>query len=82
MAVSSVTNASTASTSTAASGSTSNAIDSTQFMQILLAEMKNQDPLQPMDNNQMIGQLTQLNSLDELKKIDTTLESILKYVEG
>jgi flagellar basal-body rod modification protein FlgD len=46
------------------------------FMSLLLAQMKNQNPLEPMDDSQMISQMAQLNSLDELKKISKSLSSM------
>ncbi|WP_446526979.1 flagellar hook capping FlgD N-terminal domain-containing protein, partial [Photobacterium swingsii] len=32
------------------------------FMQLLVAQLKNQDPLNPMDNSQMTSQLAQINT--------------------
>jgi flagellar basal-body rod modification protein FlgD len=46
------------------------------FMGLLLAQMKNQNPMEPMDDSQMISQMAQLNSLDELKKISESLSSM------
>jgi flagellar basal-body rod modification protein FlgD len=48
----------------------------TAFMSLLLAQMKNQNPMEPMDDSQMISQMAQLNSLDELKKISESLSSM------
>ena len=36
------------------------------FLQLLTAQLKNQDPISPMDPNQFLGQLVQLNSLEQL----------------
>lgn len=38
----------------------------TTFLQLLTTQLKNQDPISPMDPNQFLGQLVQLNSLDQL----------------
>lgn len=46
------------------------------FMGLLLAQMKNQNPMEPMNDNEMISQMAQLNSLDELKKISESLSSM------
>lgn len=48
---------------------------SENFMQLLVAQLKNQDPLSPMDNAQMTSQLAQLNSLEQLTKIGDLLAS-------
>jgi len=46
------------------------------FMSLLLAQMKNQNPMEPMDDSAMISQMAQLNSLDELKKISQSLSTM------
>jgi flagellar basal-body rod modification protein FlgD len=64
----------------AGSSSNSGAITSEQtgtaFMSLLLAQMKNQNPMEPMDDSAMISQMAQLNSLDELKKISESLSTM------
>lgn len=44
-----------------------------QFMKMLVAQLKNQDPLNPMDPTAMTAQLTQLNSLQQLESINGAL---------
>ncbi len=61
-------------TTVAAAGS--NALDSDQFMQILMAELTHQNPLEPMDNSEMMSQFTQLNSLQELRSIHTAVDNL------
>ncbi len=53
-----------------------NALDSDQFMQILLAQLTHQNPLEPMDNNEMMNQFSQLNSLQELRSIHVAMEKV------
>lgn len=44
-------------------GTGSSAADlSEQFMKLLVAQMQNQDPTNPMDNNQLTSQLAQFNT--------------------
>ncbi|MEI8131606.1 MAG: flagellar hook capping FlgD N-terminal domain-containing protein [Leptolinea sp.] len=68
------------STKTAAATAKSGAITGDQsgaaFMSLLLAQMKNQNPMEPMDDSAMISQMAQLNSLDELKKISLSLSTM------
>ncbi len=54
----------------------SNELDSSQFMQILLAQLTHQNPLEPMDNAEMMSQFSQLNSLQELRGINSSMESV------
>lgn len=57
-----------------ASGSTTGqAITSTDFMKLLVTEMKNQDPTQPTDPNAYIQQLVGVNSLQQLISINGEL---------
>lgn len=48
-------------------------VGSAQFMQLLLAQLRYQNPLDPMQNEEMIMQLTQINSLQELQSINNAL---------
>jgi flagellar basal-body rod modification protein FlgD len=53
-----------------------NFMDGTQFMQLLLAQLRNQNPLEPLEDREMMGQLTQLNSLQELQKINQSIQDL------
>jgi flagellar basal-body rod modification protein FlgD len=61
---------------TSTAGSTGGAIDSSQFMQILMAQLTHQNPLEPMDSSEMTTQFSQLNSLEELRNIRGAMESV------
>lgn len=47
-------------------------LDSEAFMQLLVTQLRNQDPSSPMDTNQMISQTTQLAMMEKLTNLDTT----------
>lgn len=47
-----------------------------RFMTLLVSQMKNQDPLNPLDNAEMTSQLAQLSSLKGINNLNTTLESL------
>ena len=49
-----------------------------QFMQLLLAQLRNQNPLDPVSNKDMLGQMAQINSLQELQKMNTALQGMAK----
>ncbi len=40
------------------------------FMNLLVAQLRNQDPSSPMDTNQMISQTTQLATMEKLTSMD------------
>lgn len=54
----------------------SNALESDQFMQILLAQLTHQNPLEPMNNAEMMSQFSQLNSLQELRDIHAAVDKL------
>jgi flagellar basal-body rod modification protein FlgD len=48
-----------------------------QFMTLLVTQMQNQDPLNPMDNSQMTSQLAQLSTVSGIDTMNTTLQSLI-----
>ena len=46
------------------------------FLQLLTTQLAHQDPTAPQDNGQMIAQLAQFSSLEQLTQIQTTLDAI------
>lgn len=46
------------------------------FMSLLVAQLKNQDPLAPQDGAQFVAQLAQFNSLDQLINIRESIEKL------
>lgn len=47
-------------------------MDSEVFMNLLVTQLRNQDPSSPMDTNQMISQTTQLATMEKLTSMDKT----------
>ncbi|THD41733.1 flagellar hook capping FlgD N-terminal domain-containing protein, partial [Pantoea sp. R102] len=63
--------------SSSSTGSGNSAQDlQNQFLNMLVTQLKNQDPTNPMDNSQLTTQLTQINTLSGIEKLNTTLGSI------
>ncbi len=52
--------------------------DSSAFMQMLLAQLTHQNPMEPMNDSEMMGQMTQLNSLQQLQGIQTFLQEMVQ----
>ncbi len=50
--------------------------DANMFMTLLVAQLKNQDPLQPQDGAAFVAQLAQFNSLDQLIGIRQSIEAL------
>ena len=70
------TNPVSANSTTNASRTSSNTLDSSQFMEILMAQLTHQNPLEPMDNAEMMSQFSQLNSLQELRGIHIAMDKL------
>jgi len=48
-----------------------------RFLTLLMTQIKNQDPLNPLDNAQVTTQLAQLNTVNGIEKLNATLSQLL-----
>ena len=69
-------------TYTSAASANAAAKQEDQFLQLLITQIRNQNPLDPMDNAEFTSQLTELSSLDQLELINTNLEQNLVYSQS
>ena len=46
------------------------------FMQLLIAQLKNQDPMKPMEDKEFITQLAQFSSLEAMDKLTAQMEDL------
>jgi flagellar basal-body rod modification protein FlgD len=81
MAISGIIDTPKAATTNAVDTSTTKTTDSVQadqdkFMKLLVTQLQNQDPLNPMDNAAMTSQLAQLSTVTGINKVNSTLESL------
>jgi flagellar basal-body rod modification protein FlgD len=58
---------------TAAPVSPTSQLGKADFMKLLVAQLKNQDPLNPVDSKEMISQLATLTSVEKLTSLDTNM---------
>jgi len=49
------------------------------FLQLLVTQMTNQDPLEPMSDTEYIAQLAQFSSLEQLQNLNTNMEAGLNW---
>lgn len=49
---------------------------SDRFLKLLVAQMKNQDPLNPMDNAQVTSQMAQINTVNGIEKLNTAMQAM------
>lgn len=52
------------------------------FMKLLVNQMKNQDPMAPADNSQMIAQLAQFSSLEEMQELNDNIVGLAVLQQG
>ncbi|WP_122665690.1 flagellar hook assembly protein FlgD [Pseudomonas viridiflava] len=60
----------------ASSSSKNDALGKDAFLQLLVTQMKNQNPLEPQDNGEFVAQLAQFSSLESMQNLTTTVDSI------
>jgi flagellar basal-body rod modification protein FlgD len=63
--------------SSSSSDTSNNTLGPNSFITLLTAQLQAQDPLNPMDPSQMVDQLTQINSLQQLIQIQSDLQQVL-----
>ncbi len=67
---------------------TDNKVDKEFFLEMLVTQMKYQDPLSPVDNNEFIAQTAQFTLVEEIQTMknefaqNKAIDLIGKYVEG
>jgi flagellar basal-body rod modification protein FlgD len=70
--------------STSSSGKTSTSADPQEmqerFLTLLVAQINNQDPLNPMDNAQMTTQMAQINTVSGIQELNVTLKGMAQQM--
>ena len=56
---------------------TLNELDLDVFLKLLITELQNQDPLNPLDNSEMLAQINQIREIGATDKLTNTLDSVL-----
>jgi flagellar basal-body rod modification protein FlgD len=54
-----------------------NDVDIDDFLKLMITELQNQDPLNPLENDQLIAQLGQIRQVGASEKLTSTLDSVL-----
>jgi flagellar basal-body rod modification protein FlgD len=69
-------------TSSSSSSSPSNQLDANSFITLLTTQLQAQDPLNPLDPNQMVDELTNMNSFEQLLQIRQDLDTLVGAAQG
>ncbi len=68
------------SSTTGSSANSNNATDAAasqdRFLKLLVAQLNNQDPMNPMDNAQMTSQMAQINTVSGIQQLNETMKNM------
>jgi len=67
---------SSSSTSAAASGTGGVSLGSTDFLTLMLAQLKNQDPTSPVDSNAFLSQLAELSTVEGIQNLNSSFNTL------
>src|SRR5436190_3250351 len=71
-----VSNSNSSNTSSS-TGNAINDIDMNTFLKLMITELQQQDPLNPMDNKDMLNQIAQIRAVGASDQLTKTLNSVL-----
>lgn len=64
------------SSTTKADTKTTGGLGSQDFMKLLIAQLRNQDPLQPMEDKEFITQMAQFDSLEAMQSMNKSIQAL------
>lgn len=64
--------------SAAGEATPASAANEQRFLKLLVTQLKNQDPLNPMENAQLTSQLAQMSTVSGIEKMNATLQTMLE----
>lgn len=66
---------------TLAKGSAEQKLDEKAFLRLMTAQLKEQDPFDPVDNTAMVAQMAQFSSVAGISEMNTSLKSIADQIK-
>jgi flagellar basal-body rod modification protein FlgD len=62
------------------SARTSQSLGQTDFLRLMTAQLKEQDPFSPVDNQQMVAQMAQMSSSTGIAEMNVSLKAIAEQI--
>ena len=57
-------------------------LDQADFLKLLTTQLQNQDPSEPVDNNQMVTTMSQLSIVDNLNTINSNMDNVVSAISS
>ncbi len=67
---------------TQSSDSNSNTLDKDAFLKLLVAEIQNQNPLEPMDNQKFLDQMTQFTTMEQMTNMTESFQGFISQMQS
>ena len=74
--------AATAAMNTAAKNAAATTLNTTQFLQLMTTQLKNQNPTQPLDPSQFVSQLAQLSEVSSVEGMQSSIASLVSSLSA
>ena len=58
------------------------ALDQSDFLALMSAQLKNQDPTKPVDNSEYVAQMAQFSTVSGIAQSNTTLDAIAAKLDA
>jgi len=66
----------------AAENEKSNEIGQNEFLELMLAQLKNQDPFQPLENGEFVAQMAQFSTVSGIEEMNASLKGMSDSLQG
>lgn len=57
-------------------------IDKDAFLKLLMTQLSNQDPLNPMEDTEFIGQMAQFTTIEQIQNLNANLQKSQEDIKG